>query len=99
MSDRQGTEQEEESKKLKGILVRYEEIMPKVNDTRKVVDCLWKAYQFTDELAPYMEWMEDMRGKSTKDIASDSANDTEEHIEKQEKFLDQVDDVKKLSCF
>lgn len=69
--------------------------MPKVNDTKNVVDCLWKAYQFTDELAPYMEWMEDMRSKSTRDINSDSAAQTEEHIEKQEKYLDQMDKKKK----
>ncbi len=69
--------------------------MPKVNDTKNVVDCLWKAYQFTDELAPYMEMMEDMRSKSTRDINSDSAAQTEEHIEKQEKYLDQMDKKKK----
>jgi hypothetical protein len=69
--------------------------MPKVNDTKNVVDCLWKAYQFTDELAPYMEWMEDMKSKSTRDINTNSASQTEEHIEKHEKNMDQMDKKKK----
>ena len=69
---------------------RYDDTMPKVYDTKNVVDCLWKAYQFTDELAPYMEWMEEMRSKSTRDINTNSAAQTEEHIEKHEKCMDQV---------
>ena len=60
--------------------------MPKVNETKNAVDCLWKAYQFTDELAPYMDFMEDMRSKSSRDINSDSSSDTEEHIATQVLF-------------
>ncbi len=69
--------------------------MPKVNDTKNVVDCLWKAYQFTDELAPYMEALEEFRSKSTRDVNSDSAANTEELIEKHEKCMDQMDKKKK----
>ena len=69
--------------------------MPRISDTKNVVDCLWKAYQFTDELAPYMEFLEDMRSKSTRDINTNSSNETEEHIEKQEKYMDQIDKKKK----
>ena len=76
-------------------IFRFDDIMPKVNDTKNVVDCLWKAYQFTDELAPYMEWFEDMRSKSSREINTDSASQTEEHIEKQEKYMDQMDKKKK----
>ena len=73
----------------------YDAIMPKIDDTKKAVDCLWKAYQFTDELAPYMDWMEETRSKSTRDVNSNGAPDTEDLIDKQEKLLDQVDKKKK----
>jgi uncharacterized protein Smg (DUF494 family) len=95
MSERAGSESDDESKKLVALLERYDSTMPKVNDTKNVVDCLWKAYQFTDELAPYMEWMEDMKSKSTRDINTNSASQTEEHIEKHEKNMDQMDKKKK----
>ena len=42
-----------------------------------------------------MEFLEDMRGKSTRDINTNSSNETEEHIEKQEKYMDQIDKKKK----
>ena len=56
---------------------------------------MWKAYQFTDELAPYMEWIEDMRSKSTRGLNTNSSAETEEHIEKQDKYMDQMDKKKK----
>merc|ERR1719295_963226 len=68
--------------------------MARVNDTKKIVDCLWKAYQYTDELTPLMEWLEDNVSKSTREINSSSAADTEEHQERQEKVLDQLDKKK-----
>ena len=43
-----------------------------------------------------MEFLEDMRGKSTRDINTNSSNETEEHIEKQEKYMDQIDKKKKM---
>ena len=42
-----------------------------------------------------LEWFEDMRSKSSREINTDSANQTEEHIEKQEKYMDQMDKKKK----
>jgi len=96
MSDRErGAETDEENKKLTALLTRFDATIPRISDTKNVVDCLWKAYQFTDELAPYMEFLEDMRGKSTRDINTNSSNETEEHIEKQEKYMDQIDKKKK----
>jgi len=96
MSDRErGAETDEENKKLAALLTRFDATMPRISDTKNVVDCLWKAYQFTDELAPYMEFLEDMRSKSTRDINTNSSNETEEHIEKQEKYMEQIDKKKK----
>ena len=34
-----------------------------------------------------MEFLEDMRGKSTRDINTNSSNETEEHIEKHDKVV------------
>lgn len=42
-----------------------------------------------------MEWIEDMRSKATRELNTDSAAQTEEHIERQEKYLDQMDKKKK----
>ena len=67
----------------------------KTNDTKKAVDALWKAYQYTDELAPLMEWIEESISKSTREINTNSASQTEELQEKQEKILDQLDKKRK----
>eukprot|EP00095_Tigriopus_kingsejongensis_P009110 maker-scaffold150_size309978-snap-gene-1.12 protein:Tk09110 transcript:maker-scaffold150_size309978-snap-gene-1.12-mRNA-1 annotation:"muscle-specific protein 300" len=94
LSDRPN-EQDDESKKLQALLDRFDSIMPRIDDTKKAVDCLWKAYQFTDELAPYMEFMEDLRSKSSREIVTNAANETEDHIDKHEKCMDQMDKKRK----
>lgn len=71
-------------------------MMAKVADTKNVVDALWKSYQYTDELTPLMEWLEESISKSTREINSSSASQTEEHQEKQEKTLDQLDKKRKV---
>ena len=58
-------------------LCRFDEMMAKVNDTKTLVDCLWKSYQYTDELTPLMEWLEENVSKSTREINSSSASETE----------------------
>ena len=67
----------------------------KTGDTKLAVDCLWRSYQYTDELAPLMEWIEESISKSTRDINTNSAGETEELQEKQEKVLDQLDKKRK----
>ena len=69
--------------------------MEKVNETKNVVDALWKSYQYTDELQPVMEWLEENISKSNREINSSSASQTEDHQEKQEKVLDQLDKKRK----
>ena len=68
----------------------------KTQDTKKVVDALWKSYQYTDELAPLMEWIEENISKSTREINTNSASQTEDLQEKQEKVLDQLDKKRKV---
>ena len=60
-----------------------------------MVQALWKSYEFTDEVAPVLEWLEENRSKSTRPVNTNCASQTEEHIEKQEKTLDQLDKKKK----
>jgi len=95
MSEKSGKDKDQESAKLQEFLTRFDEMMVRVNDTKNIVDCLWKAYQYTDELTPLMEWLEDNVSKSTREINSSSASETEEHQERQEKVLDQLDKKRK----
>jgi len=95
MSEKSGKDQDKESKKLQEFLTRFDEMMARVNDTKNVVDCLWKSYQYTDELTPLMEWLEESVSKSTREINSSSASETEEHQERQEKIIDQLDKKRK----
>ena len=71
-------------------------MIEKTNDTKKVVDALWRSYQFTDELTPIMEWIEENISKSTREINTNSAAQTEDLQEKQEKILDQLDKKRKV---
>jgi hypothetical protein len=59
----------------------------------------WRIFfvQYTDELAPHMEWLTEKRVLATRDINSNNAAQTEELIEKQEKVLDILDKKRKVS--
>jgi len=96
MGDRDQKSKGDEDKKLEELLDRYGALIPKVNETKQLVDSLWKAYQYTDELAPHMEWLLEKKVLATRDINSNSASETEELIEKQEKVIDQLDKKRKL---
>ncbi len=54
------------------------------------------TFQYTDELAPLMEWLEEMVSKFTREINSNSTAETEEIMERHEKNLDQLDKKKKV---
>ena len=43
-----------------------------------------------------MEWLEDMVSKFTREINSNSTSETEEIMERHEKYLDQLDKKKKI---
>jgi len=96
MGDKEGKSKGDEEKKLGAILERYDQLLPKVADTRKACDSLWKSYQFTDELTPHMEWLTEKKVLATRDINSNSAGETEELIEKQEKVIDNLDKKRKV---
>lgn len=96
MADRDAKSKGDEENKLKAVLGRFDALLPKVQDTKKACDSLWKAYQYTDELTPHMEWLVEKRVLATRDINSNSAGETEELIEKQEKVIDQLDKKRKV---
>jgi hypothetical protein len=96
MGDRDSKSKGDEENKLKAVLGRFDALLPKVADTKRACESLWKAYQYTDELTPHMEWLVEKRVLATRDINSNSAGETEELIEKQEKVLDQLDKKRKV---
>jgi len=96
MGDRDSKSKGDEENKLKAVLGRFDALLPKVAETKKACESLWKAYQYTDELTPHMEWLVEKRVLATRDINSNSAGETEELIEKQEKVLDQLDKKRKV---
>lgn len=96
MGDKEGKSKGDEEKKLGAILERYDQLLPKVADTKKACDSLWKSYQYTDELTPHMEWLTERKVLATRDINSNSAGETEELIEKQEKVIDTLDKKRKV---
>ena len=53
-------------------------------------------FQYTDELTPHMEWLTEKKVLATRDINSNSAGETEELIEKQEKVIDNLDKKRKV---
>merc|ERR1712038_1625622 len=96
MAEKSGKDKDEEGKKLNDILENFDKMLSKIADTRAVVDCLWKCYQHTDELTPFLEWLEESIAKSTREINSNSVEETEEIMTRHEKNLDQLDKKKKV---
>jgi len=96
MGDKDKKSKGDEESKLAAVLGRFDALVPKVADTKKACDSLWKAYQYTDELTPHMEWLIEKKVLATRDINSNSAGETEELVEKQEKVLDQIDKKRKV---
>ena len=60
-----------------------------------------KAYfvQFTDELTPQMEWLNDKSEQINKPLKSDSAEETEVLVERVENVISQLEKKKKVTIF
>merc|ERR1712158_73114 len=95
MAEKSGKDKDEEGKKLNDILENFDKMLPKIADTRAVVDCLWKCYQYTDELTPFLEWLEESIAKSTREINSNSVEETEEIMTRHEKNLESWESYEK----
>jgi len=96
MGDKDKKAKGDEENKLAEVLGRFDKLIPKVQETKKACDSLWKSYQYTDELTPQMEWLTEKKVLATREINSNSASETEELIEKQEKVIDQLDKKRKV---
>jgi len=96
MKERAPDEQKEEHKKLKLIMERHKSMLPKIQDTLVKTECYWKCYSYGDDLIPIFEFIDDLRNRSVKELLCGSSEQTEEHIEKQDKVLNSLENKRKM---
>merc|ERR1719204_1307393 len=91
MAERSKEEGGDQNKKLEGLIVKYEELIPTVLATQIKVDLYWKCYAYGDELKPHIEFLDGIMLSSTRDIAPSCVENVDELIERQEKSLSQLE--------
>merc|ERR1711884_721440 len=96
MKERSPDEQKEENKKLKVIMDRHKTLIPKIQETLVKTECYWKCYSYGDDLIPIFEFIDDLGNRSVKEIQSGNSEMTEEHIEKQDKVLNSLENKRKM---
>merc|ERR1712165_315254 len=96
MKERAADEQKEEHRKLKLIMERHKGMLPKIQDTLVKTECYWKCYSYGDDLIPIFEFIDDLRNRSVKELVCGSSEQTEEHIEKQDKVLNSLENKRKM---
>merc|ERR1712117_618293 len=96
MKDRASDEQKAESTKLKAVIDRHKTLIPKIQETLVKTECYWKCYSYGDDLIPIFEFIDDLRNRSVKEIQSGNSEQTEEHIEKQDKVLNSLENKRKM---
>merc|ERR1711884_375937 len=96
MKERAADEQKEEHKKLKVIMDRHKTLIPKIQETLVKTECYWKCYSYGDDLIPIFEFIDDLRNRSVKELVCGSSEQTEEHIEKQDKVLNSLENKRKM---
>merc|ERR1719470_561873 len=96
MKERAADEQKEEHKKLKLIIDKHKSMLPKIQDTMVKTECYWKCYSYGDDLIPIFEFIDDLRNRSVKELLSGNSDQTEEHIEKQDKVINSLDNKRKM---
>merc|ERR1711881_515158 len=96
MKERAGEEKKEEHKKLKLIMERHKSLIPKIQETLVKTECYWKCYSYGDDLIPIFEFIDDLRNRSVREVFSANGEQTEEHIEKQDKVLNQLENKRKM---
>merc|ERR1712018_1118236 len=94
MKERAG-EKKEENRKLDLIIERHALLIPKVQETLVKTECYWKCYSYGDDLIPIFEFIDDLRNRSIKEVLSGNHEQTEEHIEKQDKVLRSLENKKR----
>jgi len=96
MKERAADEQKAESAKLKAVMERHKTLIPKIQETLIKTECYWKCYSYGDDLIPIFEFIDDLRNRSVKEVFSANGEQTEEHIEKQDKVLNQLENKRKM---
>ena len=96
MKERAADEQKAESSKLKSVMERHKALIPKIQETLVKTECYWKCYSYGDDLIPIFEFIDDLRNRSVKEVFSAHTEHTEEHIEKQDKVLNQLENKRKM---
>merc|ERR1711872_738366 len=96
MKERAADEQKAESSKLKSVMERHKALIPKIQETLVKTECYWKCYSYGDDLIPIFEFIDDLRNRSVKELFSANSEQTEEHIEKQDKVLNQLENKRKM---
>ena len=90
MKERSGDEKKEEFRKLELIMDRHKSLIPRIQETLVKTECYWKCYSYGDDLIPIFEFIDDLRNRSIKEVLSFNQEQTEEHIEKQDKVCVQT---------
>merc|ERR1711899_547554 len=91
MAERSKEVRGDQNKKLEGLIVKHEELIPTVLATQIKVDLYWKCYAYGDELKPHIEFLDGIMLSSTRDIAPSCVENVDELIERQEKSLNQLE--------
>merc|ERR1711887_468862 len=91
MAERSKEERGDQNKKLEGLIVKHEELIPTVSKTQVMVDLYWKCYAYGDELKPHIEFLDGIMLSSTREIAPSCVENVDELIERQEKSLVQLE--------
>jgi hypothetical protein len=96
MKERAADEQKAESTKLKSVMERHKALIPKIQETLVKTECYWKCYSYGDDLIPIFEFIDDLRNRSVKEVFSANNEHTEEHIEKQDKVLNSLENKRRM---
>jgi len=96
MKERAADEQKAESSKLKSVMERHKALIPKIQETLVKTECYWKCYSYGDDLIPIFEFIDDLRNRSVKEVFSANNEHTEEHIEKQDKVLNSLENKRRM---
>jgi len=96
MKERAVDEQKAESAKLKAVMERHKTLIPKIQETLVKTECYWKCYSYGDDLIPIFEFIDDLRNRSVKEVFCANNEQTEEHTEKQDKVLNQLENKRKM---
>merc|ERR1719312_1584693 len=91
MAERSKEERGDQNKKLEGLIVKHEELIPTVLATQIKVDLYWKCYAYGDELKPHIEFLDTIMLSSTREIPPSCVENVDELIERQEKALNQLE--------